>query len=85
MAKPIKKIKSVKPENQNIASIILGSLSIVPLFWIFPIGIIFGIIGLMLHDKNGDKIGFGLSLAGTIIGSVWLLIWIGVIIFAVNS
>ncbi len=77
-------VKTVKaePKPLNIVSIIMGGLSLIPLFWFIPVGLVFGVIGLSLHDKRGDKIGFALSLAGTIIGLCSVAIWIAIIVIA---
>jgi hypothetical protein len=80
-----KMAKANEPKIINVASIVLGALSIVPIFWVLPIGAIFGIIGLALHDKRGDRVGFGLSLAGTIIGCISLAVWIVFIVLAAQN
>lgn len=66
-----------------VASLVLSLVGLIPFFWLLQIpgllGMIFGFVGLA-QTKNGQRSGRGLAIAGTVVGTILVIIAIVVLV-----
>lgn len=79
----VKSTNNVPVNGLSITGFVLSLLSLLCCGLISPLGLIFSIIGIAKSEKE-DSTGKGLAIAGIIISSIMLLLFI-IMLFALNT